>query len=449
VKRGVAILLLVVAVAAGLWVLARRPAHPVPSGDAQRPPKFLIVGIDSLDWDLVQELVARGRMPNMARLMEDGASGILRSIPPFHSPDIWTCIATGKSDEKHGITGYTAGGDDVVGGPLATSNLRRAKALWNIFSSAERTVGVIGWLITFPAEPVNGYTISDNTVFLIPSELFVGAKGQVFEDMRKGVYPPELWDEVAGLRVAEATLPEEETSGLLGARVPAGEVASRLLISLKRFTAGDLAVVNLVTHLAVSRPTDFTAVYLRGTDLVSHFFWRFKDPDSWGRAKLSAAAIKAFGPVVDRYYEKTDAMLGEILKTRDDDTIVIVCSDHGFAGHRGYPGFKGDVAIGSQAHRAEGTIILAGPGIVRGKRIEGATVYDIAPTILVLAGLPVGRDMDGRPLVEAIAPSYLKVRPVASIETYETEARTGEQEPVASPVDDETKEMLRSLGYIK
>jgi hypothetical protein len=448
-KRGVAVLILAVAVAVGLWALARRPAPPVSSGDAERPPKFLIVGIDSLDWELVQELAARGRMPNMARLMENGASGILRSIPPFLSPDIWTCIATGKSDEKHGITSYIVGGDEQGGGLLASSNLRRTKALWNILSSAERTVGVIGWLITFPAEPVSGYMISDKTVFIIPSEMFVGAKGQVFEDMRKGVYPPELWDEVAGLRVAEATLPEEETGGLLGASVPAEEEASRRLISLKRFTAGDLAVVNLVTHLAVSRPTDFTAVYLRGTDLVSHFFWRYKDPDSWGRAKLSPAALKAFGPVVDRYYQKADAMLGEILRTRGDNTIVIVCSDHGFGGRNGYPGLKGDAAVPRDMHRAEGTIIMEGPGILRGKRIEGATVYDIAPTVLVLAGLPVGRDMDGRPLVEAIAPSYLKVRPVAHIETYETGARPGGQEPVTSPVDEETKEMLRSLGYIK
>jgi predicted AlkP superfamily phosphohydrolase/phosphomutase len=340
------------------------------------------------------------------------------------------------------------GGDDG-GGALVTSNLRRAKALWNILSSAGRTVGVIGWLITFPAEPVSGYMISDKTVFLIPSQRFVGAQGRVFEDMRNGIYPLELWDEVAGLRVAEAALPEKETKQLLGGRVPAEEEASRRLISIRRFTAADLTVVNLVTHMATSRPTEFTAVYMHGIDYMSHFFWRYRDPDSWGRSRLSSAAITAFAPVLDRYYEKTDAMLGTILRTRDDNTIVIVCSDHGFAGHRGHPGFEGGVAASADMHRAEGTIIMEGPGILRGKRIEGATIYDIAPTVLVLAGLPVGRDMDGKPLTEVIAPSYLKARPVSHIETYETGARSGDHEPVTSPVDEEAKEMLRSLGYIK
>jgi predicted AlkP superfamily phosphohydrolase/phosphomutase len=450
-KRGIVVVLLAVLVATGVWLLVKPERPLAPAGGLETPPKFLIVGIDSLDWDLVQKLVAQGHMPNIARLAENGTSGMLRSIPPFCSPTIWTSIATGKSEAKHGITGFMAdGGREAEESPLASSNMRRAKALWQIFSSADRTAGVIDWLVTYPAEPVNGYMISSRTVLHIPTERFVGETGRAFESMRNGVYPPELWEEVARLRVGEETLSAQATNGLLGAAsVPSEKDAVTRFDALRRFLAGDLTVVNLTTHLAASRPTDLTAVYLRGTDLTSHFFWRYKDPDSWGRGRLSPAAIEAFAPVVDRYYEKADAMLGDILKARGENTIVIVCSDHGFAGHRGPPGLEGGVATGMAMHRENGTLVIEGPGIARGKRIEGATVLDITPTVLALSGLPVGRDMDGKPLTEAIVPSFLKAHPVAYIDTYETGEPSGDQEPVKSPVDDEMKEMLRSLGYIK
>jgi arylsulfatase A-like enzyme len=158
--------------------------------------------------------------------------------------------------------------------------------------------------------------------------------------------------------------------------------------------------------------------------------------------------IETFAPVIDRYYEMADEMIGRLLEFRDERTIVILLSDHGFAGHRGYPGFDGTVAMGTNMHREQGTIVLSGPNIVSGARIEGASVLDVAPTVLALSGLPVGRDMDGKPLVAAIDDAFLARRPVAYVDTYETAGEEGDAEPVTSPIDDEVKEMLRSLGYI-
>ena len=45
--------------------------------------------------------------------------------------------------------------------------------------------------------------------------------------------------------------------------------------------------------------------------------------------------------------------------------------------------------------------MLHGPGIRRDERIEGATLLDIAPTVLTLLGLPIGEDMEGKLLVNA------------------------------------------------
>jgi len=69
--------------------------------------------------------------------------------------------------------------------------------------------------------------------------------------------------------------------------------------------------------------------------------------------------------------------------------------------------------------------------------------------VLALAGLPVARDMDGRPLTQVMSSTFLERHPVVYIDTYEVgDAPDGDLTPIESPVDDEIKEMLRSLGYI-
>ena len=101
-------------------------------------------------------------------------------------------------------------------------------------------------------------------------------------------------------------------------------------------------------------------------------------------------------------------------------------------------------------HREEGVIFIEGPGIVRGGAIEGASILDITPTALALAGLPVAEDMDGRVLTEAIDPRFFEHHPLSRIDTYESGfAATGEAgEAVPSPIDDKVVEQLRALGYI-
>ncbi len=58
-------------------------------------------------------------------------------------------------------------------------------------------------------------------------------------------------------------------------------------------------------------------------------------------------------------------------------------------------------------HRMEGVLIASGAGVRAGAKPEGATLLDIAPTILHLLGVPVPGDMDGRPLDELFDPNVV------------------------------------------
>src|SRR5258706_11190747 len=141
-------------------------------------PKVALIGVDAGEWDVLGPLLDAGKVPNFARMRDQGSSGKLRSLEPLtKSPIIWASIATGKVPQKHGILDFfmkqrardrareAAAGRGATnkgeGEAPATSNLWRARPVWQILGGLGRTVGVVGWWTTWPAQPVNGALVGD------------------------------------------------------------------------------------------------------------------------------------------------------------------------------------------------------------------------------------------------------------------------------------------------
>jgi hypothetical protein len=103
----------------------------------------------------------------------------------------------------------------------------------------------------------------------------------------------------------------------------------------------------------------------------------------------------------------------------------------------------------SGMHEIEGLIVLVGRPFRSGEKLLGATVLDITPTALEALGLPVGEDMDGKVLTDAFTPSFLASHPVTTVSTYETEVRLPKRSEGVESMSEETKERLRSLGYMQ
>jgi len=100
----------------------------------------------------------------------------------------------------------------------------------------------------------------------------------------------------------------------------------------------------------------------------------------------------------------------------------------------------------SGCHRMNGVMIANGPGVQRGKAIDDARIYDMAPTLLYLTGQPILDDMDGRVLSDIVAPEYLnanKVRVASSQHDAETSGPEYSDEE-----NEDVIERLRSLGYV-
>ncbi len=438
-----ALLLLVTALACvALSHLGCRPAVEELVG-----PRVLIIGVDGLDWERVQRLAADGRLPNIAALMEEGSSGVLHSVYPYLSPSIWTSIATGKREDKHGIGGFLVDRGLTTNRTPTSSNMRTARAFWQILNDAGYSTGVVGWLVTWPAEPVEGYMVSSDFQMLLSFDTHELGDAETRARKRLGVHPPGIWDALVGVRTDLADISDETVRGFLGAELPQSGEAAAAVKDFKRLYAYDQTTIDAARWCVETMPTDLVAVYLRGLDSSCHMYWRYMEPESW-QGELPPEMVSAFAPLIERYYERIDQIVGEALEYRGSQTLVVLCSDHGFAGHRGYPGFDGELAVGVSMHREDGIIAIAGPGVAAGSRIDGASILDVTPTVLAALDIPLGEDMDGRLLSAAFEPRWLEEHPVSFIGTHETGERTDESEPIESPVDEQVIERLKALGYI-
>jgi len=397
------------------------------SSEADRPTKVIVFGVDAADWGVMDNLLKEDRLPNFQRLIDEGATGISKTLIPLtKSPIIWTSIATGKVPEKHGIGGFVrvaADGDTIP----YTGNARRVKALWNILSDAGYTVGIVGWMVTWPAEEVNGYMVSD----------YVQYEQERSIRLDRQTYPEELFREVDHLRVIPGNVTDAEVARFYPVSASPEEVQAAPWHKsyVKMIYATDETMRRIALDLA-ERDVNLLAVYLNGVDSFGHAFWHH-------RTNVKESPLSE---IIDKYYLWVDETLGEFMELIDDDTILIVCSDHGFYGPRRRP--DGGLMLGIYMHGENGIIGLMGKGVRKGGSIVDADVLDITPTILYALGLEVGKDMDGHVLTDAFEPDFLRSNPVEFVSTYETGDREY-GEPIKTPHDEKIKERLRAVGYMQ
>lgn len=432
---------------------APRPSAPEP------PSRTLVFGIDGADWDRAVPLVRSGKMPVLARLMRDGARRTLHSLPPDAngverlSPTIWTSAATGVLPERHGVLNFVAPGPDGRLQPV-TSNQRRTAALWNMLTARDLTVGVVGWLVTWPAEPVKGWMVSSYTPFIFtwgPDPANRPIKGTLLPGVPHQVWPPELQPALERLKVApESVTAEDVERRFTHAAVPDAptEDAAKSLEGMRWSWASDrtyeAAYLELSRNPPGGRRPVLDLVYFASVDVVSHRFWKYGEPSTFRFGDVDPGEVAAYGPAVESAYANVDGVLGRVLAAEADSVRLIVLSDHGFRENR-MPGRPS-----SGWHRPEGLLLANGPGFAEGAHLPPGSVVDVAPTVLYSLGLPVADDFDGDPALDLFTAEFRSRHPVESIPSWEpSTARQREEAPVASPVDEEIMGRLKSLGYLK
>lgn len=420
--------------------------------------KTLLIGWDAADWKVISPLIDAGQMPNLARLIENGVMGNLATLYPVLSPMLWTSIATGKRAHKHGIHGFSEP-DPASGGARPITNLgRKTKAVWNILNQQGLRSNVIGWWPSYPCEPINGIMVSDH--FKDAERDYLGEDGRTVNPwpLRPGhVHPAALSQTLAEFRVHPQELDGETLQLFVPKAAGIDQARDRRLYSVAKVIAEAASVQAAATWAMQQGDWDFTAVYFDAIDHFCHGFMRYHPPRlPW----VSEADFALYQDVVNSGYRFHDLMLGVLLDIAGPDTNVIICSDHGFhPDHLRVQEIPNEPAGPADEHRHFGVFAACGPGFKRDALVFGATLLDITPTILRLYDLPVGEDMDGKPLVQALAdpqPRALHGEQTAAWPTIpsweEVQGDDGRhpEDVRIDPVDArESLQQLVDLGYIE
>lgn len=357
--------------------------------------RVLLVGWDAADWKVISPLMDAGLMPALSRFVERGVMGNISTLRPALSPILWTSIATGKRPDKHGILGFIESSPDGNGVRPVSSTSRKTKALWNIVTQAGRKTHVVGWYASHPAEPINGICVSNQ--FADVPDLQQNAPWPLPPG---SVHPPELRDAIGALRLHPREILATDLAPLIPRLREIDPAADGRPFTLARLMARGASVHSVATAILQNERWDFAAIYYETIDMVGHHFMPYHPPRM---PAVNERDFELYRDVMSGVYRWHDMMLARLVQLAGDDATLILVSDHGF--HSDHLRPVSAIANGAEEavawHRQHGIFAMAGPGVRADERIHGATLLDIAPTVLTLLGLPVGADMDGKTLVQA------------------------------------------------
>jgi len=247
-----------------------------------------VFGLDGVGLPLLQDLLARGLMPTLARLAAGGTLAPMRSSIPTISSVSWTSFMTGRNPGAHGIYGFT----DVRPGTLTMyfpnfGNVQ-GNTLWDVLGRAGKRSIILNIPNTYPARALEGMLVSG---FVAPS-------------IDRAVYPPAWKDRLleAGYRIdVDYMNADQRPDAFFRDLDETIEARRRVYKRLLTEEAWDL-FIGVITEC----------------DRLHHYFWH--------------QYVDASAPLHARFldfYRRVDGVLGELVDALPPGTPIFVVADHG------------------------------------------------------------------------------------------------------------------------
>jgi len=395
--------------------------------------RVTVLAIDGLDPAVLEALVPTGTIPNLARLV---ANGFVR-LPADAVRDPareWTTIATGQPPDVHGVHGLetrrvagvqgtmTPGGDQGLAAALrdVTDLLRltrrstasgtelRAKTIWDVAADAGLRAAVVNWWATWPATtagPNPPIVVSDRATLRLD-------RGG---DLDGEIAPSEVYDR---LRREWPAIRQEAESSTKSLPATSDEDAAAALTRAAQVDAVHMAIASRLDTASL----DLLAIYLPGLDIAQHALLGSGNP-------VSPSALTARLESLRGYYRFLDTLLADVANPAEGELVFLIAQ----------PGRIATITHG----------LAAATGEHAADRVAlEARTTTLAPTILHALGIPVSRELTGRPLIKVFTRGFAERFPVREVETYgrrtlPSALREGQ------PLDREMIERLRSLGYVR
>ena len=406
-------------------------AYPIELATWGVPPsgggRVIMLSLDGASLDYLSLATSEGRLPNFGRLLDSGAAMHLATLRPTQPGPVWATVATGKYPPRHGVISASTYqvGDSLTRLELlpdhcfaqalvylgflreapASSAELRSRPLWSVLSRHGVSVGVVGWPLTHPVQPVRGFLVSD--------QFHLMTDPRFDPDATDAAFPDEVVTIGAGSMRAVSGRDVLNTFGADGEGAPAppaqaapiwrDRVYGRIADDLRR-EFGEVR---------------FLALRYRGLDLAGHQFLPTATPLPF----LGLTSQRGNAASLEEYYGHVDTEVGVILDLLEPDDLLLVVSGFGMepvgVSKRVLARLVGDPdSTGTHESAPDGFLLAYGSYVEPGRRPRGSVV-DVAPTVLYYLSVPVARDVDGVARTDLFTPAYTDARPIAFVASYE------------------------------
>jgi hypothetical protein len=360
----------------------------------QRP--VIVVAIRNLPFDWILTMTGEGSLPFFAQAKEHAYFTRLEPFPTSSPKALWASLATGKLPYRHGVTGRFSY-KTFVNGPDPADR----------FLLLPNGVGFVAWGLIPPVTRISAPLPSGDSLPLwTPFErLSFPAAVDNWPEAKSGASRLMTMTALAPLQRAEL------------ARI--GDVAPR-------FNGAGAARQRIVNGLAADRAI---AADLRTPLATRNFELSVAALEGFGEAQRAVHIITndlpprstMKGEVLRAYAEQLDHILAALAREYPDHLLVVVSPSGPVppALRATAWSFVTEQLDPHDPGADDGFVLMTGPGVEHRNQPASAYATDLVPTLLYAAGLPVGRDMDGKVLSDAFTDEVLRRNTLSVIQTYE------------------------------
>jgi len=346
----------------------------------ERP--VIVIAVRNLPYDWILTLTGEGSLPFFDQARKSAYFTRLEPFPTLSPSSLWASIATGKLPFRHGVTGRFAYRTAV--------NTRDPADRFLIVPSG---IGFRVWGLLPPIDRISAQLPAGDALPLWTLFQRVGLRAAVIN-----------WPSTAPVPISAAP-----PSAVLQRFNGAGRARDRIVNGL----ASDLTTIARMRSAAADRNNSLVIGALNGFEEAQRAIHIFTN-DLPQRSALKGEVLRA-------YAEQIDVMVASIARQFPDHLIVVISPSGPVPqplAATPYALFR-DWVVSSDPGADDGFALIAGSGVAHSEKSESAAPEDVVPTVLYAAGLPVGRDMDGRVLTDAFTDEQLRGNPLSLVQTYE------------------------------
>lgn len=262
--------------------------------------KLLVIGLDGASFDVLDPLIEKGYLPNIASLIAGGSRSDLETTFPPITAVAWSSFMTGKNPGKHGIFEFVRRDHHSKRELAVNASFRQGRAIWDLLGDAGKRVIVHNFPCTYPPHEINGLMIAD----------FMTPRGR-----KDFTYPASLLTEIE-VKFGPYRLHLSQTY----AEGNVGAVLDELFDELEY-------KARVAEYLMTHYDWDGFFQYFWGTDRIQHELWHIIDE---AHPRHNKAEASAYRDRVYEYFRRVDEIVGRLIELAGDDPLVLIASDHGF-----------------------------------------------------------------------------------------------------------------------